>query len=70
MDVSIVSWLSILYRSDIALYGLEYEREEVSRYFIISESELDSLVYMARLYEYFIEAGNIIGSYNQDPAFL
>jgi hypothetical protein len=62
--------LSVLWKSDVAFYGLEDETEEVSRHFLVSEPELDLLVYATRSYKRFIEACDVISSHNQDPAFL
>jgi len=70
MDFSIIFWLSVLWKSDVAFYGLEDETEEVGRHFIVSEPELDLLVHTARSYECFVEASDVIGGHDQDPAFL
>jgi hypothetical protein len=70
MNLYIISWLSVLGKSDILLYGLEDETEEVSYYYIISEPKLDLFVHTARSYECFVEACNVVSSYNQDSAFL
>jgi hypothetical protein len=70
MDFSILSWLNVHWKSNVAFYGLEDETEDINCHFIVSEPELDLHVHTARSYECFIKAGNVIGSHDQDPAFL
>lgn len=70
MNFSILFWLSVLWKSDVAFYELEDETEEVSCHFIVSELKLNLLVHTARLYKCFIKACDVIDSHNQNPAFL